>query len=208
MGLINFQSAEKILFKYKIPICRTFFVVSEKEALIAAEKIGYPVFLKAYGKDILHRTDIKGVIGGINNEKELKSSFKKLMKKAKGVLVQETIFGKEIIIGAKRDSQFGPVVLVGLGGIFTEIIKDFSLRVAPVSAVEARLMLKELQGYDYLAGSRGEKPINFKSLVSIVVSVSNLLIKEKEIEEIDLNPVIANEKKVLAVDFKILSYGK
>ena len=122
-----------------------------------------------------------------------------------GVLVQEKVLGKSLIVGMRRDSQFGPVIMVGIGGIFTEIMQDFNLRVAPVSEVEALEMMSELKGYNYLCGKRDNSPINFKKVAEIIVAISDLSIKENKIQEIDLNPVISNEKSAFAVDFKFLT---
>jgi hypothetical protein len=206
MQLMGFAESVKILSKYNIPSCRSFFTVSENEALDFAKKLKYPLFLKVSGKDILHRTDIKGVFGDIKTEEELSIAFKELMKikNADGVIMQEMISGKEIIIGMKRDAQFGPTIIVGIGGIFAELIKDVVLKVAPVSEKEALEMLADLKGYPYLCGIRDDKKINLKTVAKIIVAVSDVGLKEKEIKEITLNPVIANKKNAFAVDSKFL----
>jgi hypothetical protein len=205
MQLIDFKNAEKLLLDYKILYSRTFFVLTKKEALVAAKKIKYPVFLKVYGKHILHRIELGGT-KEVRSPAELSKTFL-VMKKIKGVdgiLVQEKVIGKNIILGMKRDAQFGPVILVGIGGTLTEVLNDIVLRVAPVSLVNAMDMLKELKGYSYLCGKRDKKSVNLKDVAKIIVALSNLAIKEGKIKEIDVNPVIANEKKATAVDFKFL----
>ena len=161
--------------------------------------------MKVYGKDILHRTEIGGV-GEAKDKTELLKMFSKMLKikGVEGVLVQEKVDGKSLIIGMKRDPQFGPVIMVGIGGIFTEILKDFILRVAPVSKEEALNMLIELKGYNYLCGKRDNQPINFEETAKIITAISNLALKHEEIIEIDLNPVISNAKKSSAVDFKFI----
>jgi len=205
MQLVDFEVAKKFLSEYKISFPRTVFVFSEKEIQKAVKGFKYPVFVKIYGKNILHRTDIGGV-GEALNKAELVKMFLKMkkIKGAEGVLIQEKVEGKSLIIGMKRDVQFGPVIMVGIGGIFTEVLKDFVLRVAPVSDVEAIRMIEELKGYDYLCGKRDKKPVNLKAIAEIVVALSNLALKEKELKEVDLNPVITDGKKALAVDFKFL----
>ena len=205
MELYNFEVAKKLLSEYNISFPKTFFVASEKEIKVAGGVVKYPVFLKIHGKNILHRTDVGGV-GEASYNGELLEMFSKMMKISgtEGVLVQEKVLGKSLIVGMKRDLQFGPVIMVGIGGIFTEILKDFVLRVAPVSQEDALKMMSELKGYDYLCGKRDKKPINFKEVAKIIAEISNLSIKHSEIKEIDLNPVISNEKKALAVDFKFL----
>jgi hypothetical protein len=205
MQLVDFDVAKKLLTEYKISFPKTFFVASQKEMEIASGVIKYPVFLKIYGKNILHRTE-EGGVGEANDKKELAEIFLRLIKikNTEGVLIQEKVLGKSLIVGMKRDAQFGPVIMVGIGGIFTEIMKDFVLRVAPVSEAEALHMMSELKGYGYLCGQRDKKPINFKETAKIIAEISNLSINHSEINEIDLNPVISDEKKALAVDFKFL----
>ncbi len=205
MELIDIKSAEKFLSKYKISTPKTSLIVSEKEAIKAVEVFKYPVFLKIYGKNILHRTEVGGVDEAQDREEAMKM-FSKMMKikGAEGVLIQEKVEGKSLIIGMKRDPQFGPVIMVGIGGIFTEILKDFVLRVAPVSEKDALEMLKELKGYNYLQGERDKEPIHFEKVAKIIEAVSKLSLNENQIQEIDLNPVISNIKTASAVDFKFI----
>jgi acyl-CoA synthetase (NDP forming) len=205
MQLVDFEIAEKFLSEYKILSPRTAFVLSDKEALKTIKSFGFPVFLKIYGKNILHRTEKTGV-EEVNNKAELLKVFSRMknIKGVEGVLIQEKIIGKSLILGMKRDPQFGPVIIAGIGGIFAEVIKDFVLRVAPVSEKEAIKMIAELKGYAYLCGKRDKKPINLKAVAKIIVALSQFSLKEKDIKEVDLNPVIADEKRALAVDFKFL----
>lgn len=202
--LSNFDDTKKLLLKYEIPFAKTDLATSEREAVLLAEKIGYPVVLKVFGSQIFHRVDIGGVKTRISNQDELKEAFSFLSKinGADGVLIQEMGQGQEIFIGMKRDPQFGPVLMFGLGGIFVEVLKDISFRVCPVSEKEALSMIKEIKGYPILAGIRGEKGVNIENLVKILVRVSQLSLKEENIQEIDLNPILANEKEAKAVDFK------
>jgi len=205
MQLIDFKSAENLFFKYKIPCAKAIFVVSKKEALSAVKKIKYPAFLKVYGKNILHRTELGGV-KEVFSQAELVREFLKMqkIKGIEGIIVQEKIDGKSLIIGMKRDPQFGPVIMAGIGGIFAEVVRDFTLRIAPVSGKEALKMLEELKGYDYLLGKRDKKPINFKAISKIIVALSEISLKEEKIMEADLNPVIADAKRAVAVDFKFI----
>jgi len=204
MPLLNFQATKNLLLKYKIPFFETEIFESEKTAVKFAKRIGYPVVLKIFSSQILHRTDVGGVKIGVKNEKELKEAFSDLLKirKIEGILVQKMGFGREIALGMKRDLQFGPVLMFGLGGIFIETLKDVSFRICPVSKKEAQSMIKEIRGYSILRGQRGERSVNIEDLVKIIVRLSKLALKEKNIKEIDLNPVIVNEKKALACDFK------
>lgn len=205
MQLVDFEVAKKLLSDYRILSPRTVFVVSEKELIKSIKGFKYPVFLKIYGKNILHRTEKMGV-GEATNKAEMVKMFyqMKRIKGVDGILVQEKINGKSLILGMKRDPQFGPVIMVGIGGIFTEILKDFVLRVAPISEGEALKMISELKGYDYLLGKRDKKPVNLREVAKVVAALSRLSLKEENMKEIDLNPVIADGKKAVAVDFKFL----
>jgi len=204
MTLLNFDDTKNLLLKYDIPFVQTNLVKNESEAVLSAEKIGYPVSLKIFGSQIFHRVDIGGVKTGIRNRDETKEAFSSLSKinGIDGILVQKMSQGQEIFIGMKRDSQFGPVLMFGLGGIFVEVLKDISFRICPVSEKEALSMVKEIKGYPILAGIRGKKGVNTENLVKILVQLSSLSLKEKNIQEIDLNPILANEKEAKAVDFK------
>jgi len=206
MEVLGFEKTKRLLIKYKIPFSRTFLVKSEKEVLSFAKKIGYPLVLKISASKILHKTESNGVKTEIKDEKELKKSFNKLIKikNNEGILVQKMEFGKEIALGMKKDPQFGPVIMAGLGGIFIEILKDVSFRICPVSEKEAKEMLKELKAYPVLEGYRGEKGINIKELAGIITKLSQLSLKEKNIKEIDLNPVIVNQKEAKVVDAKFV----
>jgi acetyl-CoA synthetase (ADP-forming) len=134
--------------------------------------------------------------------------LKKRARKAKiefnGVLLQKELEGKEIIIGGKQDPQFGAVVLFGLGGIFVELMKDVSLKIAPVTHSEANKMLKSIKGYPVLKGMRGEKEVNLRKIIETIVSVSQLINEHPEIKELDLNPLIVSEKYCKAVDLRII----
>jgi acetyl-CoA synthetase (ADP-forming) len=202
--LLNFNDSKKLLLEYGIPFAETDLVESESKAVSIAEKIGYPVALKIFGSQIFHKVDIGGVKTKINNNEELSKAFSSLseIKNIDGILVQKMEYGQEIFIGMKRDSQFGPVLMFGLGGIFVEILKDISTRICPVSEKEALSMIKEIKGYKILEGVRGRKGINIKKLIEIIVKVSQLSLKEKNIQEIDFNPLLANENEIKAVDFK------
>ncbi|MDD5569409.1 MAG: acetate--CoA ligase family protein, partial [Candidatus Pacebacteria bacterium] len=126
------------------------------------------------------------------------------LKKIEGILVQEMVSGNEIAIGMKRDEQFGPVLMAGLGGIFIEIIKDVTFRVAPIEKAEAMEMIKELKGYKLLQGFRGKPGVNIDKLAALIVNVSNMVVKENKVMALDFNPVIANDKSVVVADFRVI----
>ena len=205
MQLVDFEVAKNILSKYKISFPKTVFVLSGNNINKSIKGLKYPLFLKAYGKNILHRIELGG-IKEVATLAELRKIFPKIfkIKGVDGILVQEKADGKNLILGMKRDAQFGPVIMVGIGGLLTEILNDVVLRVAPVSETEALKMLTELKGYSYLLGKRDKKVVNLRAVAKIVAALSSLALKETYIKEIDLNPVIANEKTASAVDFKFL----
>ena len=207
---------KRLLSKYKIPVVKGKIVKNKKEVLGFVKKNGFPVVLKISSADILHKTDIGGVVVDIESQKELSEAYVKISKLAKSlsspaggvscdILVQKQIEGTEVIIGGKRDPVFGPVVMFGLGGIFTEALKDVSFRLAPISQKEAKEMISEIKGSKILKGYRGQKPVNLQKLMEILLSLSDLITKEEKIKEVDLNPVIVDEKKALVVDVKIIS---
>ncbi len=211
MKMLNFQETRALLLKYKIPFSKTILVKSKTEGIKIAEKIGYPLVLKVSSADILHKTDIGAVKTNIKNQEELKQAWKdisetakKIKAKVEGILAQEMIFGNEVIIGMKRDLQFGPVLMFGLGGIFVEVLKDVALRIAPVKKSEAIKMIKEIKGYRLLKGIRGQEASEIKKIADIIVSLSKLSLAEESIKEIDFNPVIVNSKQTLVVDTRFL----
>ncbi len=210
--LLSFEKTKKILTRYKIPLAKSFLAKNKIEAIKYAKLIGYPVVLKIISPQILHKTEINGIKTNIKGEKELIQSFFKILKSVKknapepkieGILIQEQRKGEQIIIGARKDPIFGPIVMFGLGGIFVEIFKDVSFKLAPISLKEAKEMIKSIKSFKVLTGFRGRKKSNLMEVEKFLVSVSELISKEN-IKEIDFNPVIVDEKKALACDFKII----
>lgn len=199
------HEAKLILKQCGIPVTREILCKSKAEVLKAAKKIGYPVVLKVASQDILHKTEAGGVILNIANSKKIKEAFKALEGKSSRWLVEEMIKdGQEIIIGGKRDDTFGGVVLFGMGGIFTEILKDFALRVCPVSRADAREMIDELKSSPVLKGYRGRKPVDIDAIVDAILKVSDLMHNNPEIKELDINPALVNHKGLVVVDSRII----
>jgi acyl-CoA synthetase (NDP forming) len=172
--------------------------------------MNFPVVAKIISDKVIHKSDSGAVITNIKNKDELKKIFQDLNKKFKkkeGVLIQEQISGIEIIIGSKYDPCFGPTILFGLGGIYTAILKDVSLRIAPIDKKQAEEMIYEIKTHKILEGARGQKAVAINKLVDILVKTSNLVTKFP-VEELDFNPVIANDKKALVVDVRIFKRQK
>lgn len=209
MEILSFEETRKILLKYKLPFCRTEIFNSKEKALLFAKQIGFPVVLKVHAQKIFHKSEIGGVKVNIKNDEEFSSSWDQIEKSIQGkniegILVQQMASGSEVAIGMKRDAQFGPVLMFGLGGIFIEIIKDVSLRIAPIDRNEAIEMIKEIKGFGILNGARGKKKVDLEKIAEMLVSLSNLSIKEEKIQSIDFNPIMVADKQALIADFRII----
>ncbi|HII16151.1 MAG TPA: acetyl-CoA synthetase [Nanoarchaeota archaeon] len=202
------MDAKEILKQYGIPLPVMKTVKTKQDAVDAAKAIGYPVVLKIHSSTILHKTDVGGVKLGIENEYQLREAYEAMEKRLKngidGFLVQKMYEGHYVIAGMKRDRQFGPVVAFGLGGIFVEIMKDVSLRIAPLTGKDADEMIKEIKTYPVLAGARGGIKADLALLKDILMKVSRLSVEHPEIKELDLNPVVVNAKEAVAVDVRMI----
>ena len=180
------------------------FVSAEKEEVLAfAEKTGFPVVAKVVGP--VHKSDVGGVALNIRSREVLAAEFDRMMQipDATAVMVQKMIRGTELFIGAKYEPRFGHVVLCGLGGIFVEVLKDVSSGLAPLSYEEAYSMIRSLRSYKILKGTRGQQGINERKYAEIIVRLSTLLRFATEIKEMDINPLLADENDVIAVDARI-----
>ena len=180
------------------------FVSKDKAAVVAfAEKVGFPVVAKVVGP--VHKSDVGGVTLNIMDSNHLGQEFDRMMKiaDAKAVMVQKMIKGKELFIGAKYEPRFGHIVLCGMGGIFVEALKDVSSGLAPLSYNEAYSMIRSLRSYKIIQGTRGQKGLNEQKYAEIIVRLSTLLRFATEIKELDINPLLADEKDVVAVDARV-----
>ena len=181
------------------------FVSADKDEIVAfAEKVGYPVVAKVVGP--VHKSDVGGVALNIRSKEVLSAEFDRMMQipDATAVMVQKMIKGTELFIGAKYETRFGHVVLCGLGGIFVEVLRDVSSGLAPLSYEEAYSMIRSLRAYKILKGTRGQCGINERKYAEIIVRLSTLLRFATEIKEMDINPLLADEADVIAVDARIL----
>jgi len=205
--------AKEFLKNYGISITRERLATSKKDALVFANKIGYPVVLKVVSPDILHKTEADSVAVGICSDKELGEVYDKLLRNAKrykksaridGISVQETLRGTELIIGSSQDPQFGPTIAFGLGGILVEVLKDVSFRIIPITKLDAMEMVQEIKGYEVLKGVRGRKPANITAIVDVLLKVSKLIEENPDIKELDINPLFVNDKRAVAADARII----
>lgn len=194
-----------VLKSYGIPVTREELVQDLERAKRAAQAIGYPVVLKACSHELTHKTE-KGLIEvGLRDEKDLEEAFRKLSKAMEGIqggyLVQEMVKGaRELVIGMTRDPQFGPCVMFGLGGIFTEILRDVSFRVAPIEKRDALEMMEEIKGKKILEAVRGMEPVDRELLAQSLIALGDLGMEQDDIQEIDVNPMIVRGSKPVAVD--------
>jgi len=201
--------AKQVLATYQIPVAREILVDDVKDLVNAAEEIGYPVVFKGCSSDIAHKTE-KGLIRvDIRNEKETRAAFEEIMTSMDGtekaVLVQEMVHGKrELVVGLTRDPQFGPCVMFGLGGIFTEILKDISFRVAPLEKRDALEMMREIKGHKILEAVRGMPAADVDMLADILINVGRIGLENEQVKEIDINPVIISGSRPVAVDALII----
>jgi len=194
----------KILASYGIPVLPSGLAMSKQEAIALAARIGYPVVMKVVSDEIVHKFDVKGVMLGIRSDNEAGEAYDAIHRNVKaakpdaaikGILVEKMVeHGEEVILGVKRDSSFGPVIMFGLGGIFVEVFKDVSFRVAPVGPRSASEMIKEIRAYSMLAGARGKKARDIRSVEEFIQRLSVLALTHPEIKELDINPLIVNDE--------------
>jgi acetyltransferase len=186
-----------------IPMVPEKVSTSKEELTVFAEKVGYPVVAKVVGP--VHKSDVGGVTLNIRSAEHLALEFDRMMQipDATAVMVQKMMSGTEVFIGAKYEERFGHVVLCGLGGIFVEVLKDVQSGLAPLSYNEAYSMIRSLRGYKIIKGTRGQKGINEQKYAEIIVRLSTLLRFAREIKEMDINPLLADEQNVVAVDARI-----
>ena len=203
-GYLAPDAVRELLSCAGIPLVPEMVSTSKEELTAFAERVGYPVVAKVVGP--VHKSDVGGVALNIRTAEHLTLEFERMMQiqDANGVMVQKMLKGTELFIGAKYEERFGHVVLCGLGGIFVEVLKDVSSGLAPLSYAEAYSMIHSLRGYKILKGTRGQKGINEQKYAEIIVRLSTLLRFATEIKEMDLNPLLADENDVVAVDARIL----
>lgn len=203
-GYIAPELVNQLLESAGIPTVPEFVSAEKSEIVAFAEKCGYPVVAKVVGP--VHKSDVGGVALNLRSKEVLEAEFDRMMQipDATAVMVQKMIKGTELFIGAKYEPRFGHVVLCGLGGIFVEVLKDVSSGLAPLTYPEAESMIESLRGYKILKGTRGQSGVNRQKYAEIIVRLSTLLRFATEIKEMDINPLLADENDVVAVDARIL----
>ena len=210
--LSEFESYD-LLKQYGVPVPEHAIVQTAAEAAKAAEKIGFPVVMKIYSPQIIHKSDAGGVIVGIGSKQAAGEAFDKIVKNVKafnpeaeikGVLVvQQAAPGLELIVGGKTDPAFGKVLTFGMGGTLVELMKDVTLRILPVSEESIREMVSEIHGYPMIKGYRGTKPRDEEALVSVIWAISRFFAENKNVVEFDINPVRLYESGACIVDARV-----
>lgn len=207
-------SSAALLASFGIPYVEHGVAGTAEAAVETATRIGYPVVLKVISPDIVHKTDVGGVITGLKDEWAVRGGMATMLNNVRthcpgaridGVLVARHVSaGRELIVGAVHDATFGSTVMVGLGGVFAEALADVVFRLAPLQRRDGLDMLGELRGAQLLAGFRGEPPVDLEDVADLIVKVGDLLVSHPEITEIDLNPVIASSDGCVALDARLI----
>ena len=212
-NLTEIESRE-ILEYYKLPLVRGKIIKSIEESKKFIDEVGYPVVLKIVSPEIIHKTEVSGVVVNIQNEKQLYDAYNDILKNVKikmptaridGLFIQEMIPSSfEVMVGGKYDNTFGQTIAFGLGGIYVEVYEDVSFRIVPITEKDALNMIKETKAYKILAGYRGKKPADIKALIDILMKTSKMLESNPEIKELDMNPVFALSDRAVAIDARII----
>jgi len=207
--LTEFESKE-LLQEIGIPVPGQKLTTSKEETLSAAEDIGFPIVLKLMAEDIVHKSDTGAVKLNLKSKQEVEEAYEELMKipaqKEKKISVQKMANEPitELIIGMTTDPQFGPALMFGIGGILVELLEDVSFRIAPITEYDAKEMIREIKGFPILDGYRGKPKADLDAIVNTLLTISELVVKHEEINEMDLNPVFIYEKGLICVDARII----
>ena len=207
--LTEFES-KNLLKEIGIPIPEQELATTKEETIAFAKKIGFPVVLKLMAEDIVHKSDTGAVKLNIKNIDETAQAYDELMKipsqSEKSISIQKMADEPitELIIGMTTDAQFGPALMFGIGGILVELLEDVSFRIAPITEYDAREQIHEIKGFPILDGYRGKPKADIDAIVNTLLTISDLVTKYKEINEMDLNPVFIYEKGLICVDARII----
>ncbi len=207
--LTEFES-KNLLKEIGIPIPEQELATTKEETLTVAKKMGFPVVLKLMAEDIVHKSDTGAVKLNIKNEDETAQAYDELMnipsQSEKSISVQKMADEPitELIIGMTTDAQFGPALMFGIGGILVELLEDVSFRIAPITEYDAREQIHEIKGFPILDGYRGKPKADIDAIVNTLLTISDLVTKYEEINEMDLNPVFIYEKGLICVDARII----
>ena len=203
-GALSEFESKKLLSSYDVPVTKEVIATGPESAVAEAIKIGFPVALKASGKSFYHKTELAGVVLYLRNEYEVQLAAEKLLniKGCEALLVQEMIYGdRELLCGLKRDEQFNVCLMFGLGGILTEILNDFTFRIAPITLWDAEEMITEIRGKKILGPFRGQAAVNATAVAQVLVNIAQVGLENTNVVEIDINPLkIKMDGNPVAVD--------
>lgn len=213
MVLTELESKE-LLKGAGIPVVESRLAQSRGEAVALAKSLGFPVVLKVVSPDILHKSDIGGVKVGLRTERQVGVAYDAIMAavaasnpeaRLHGVNVQAMAPpGLEVIMGMTTDSQLGPVLMFGLGGVMVEVLKDVAFRIVPLTRRDAHQMVQEIKGYPMLQGFRGQEKVDISKLEEALLNLSAFVEQHAEVKELDLNPILAYKDSIVAVDARII----
>jgi acetate---CoA ligase (ADP-forming) subunit beta len=207
IGWIPEPEAKRLFRTAGLSVPEYVWARTPDEAIEFAHQTGYPVVAKVVSPAIIHKSDVGGVIVGINSDGRLEKAFNtfKALDGFDGMLVEEMVSGRELIIGAKIDYQFGPVVLLGIGGTGVEVYQDVTMRMTPITEKDVMSMIQSLKGKELITGFRGNEPVSVKGLTDMIMGFSSLITAvEERIESIDLNPVICSRDRCIIADARII----
>ena len=206
-GWIPEPEAKRLFAMACLDVPKYIWAHDPDEFIRFAGRCGYPVVAKVVSSRVIHKSDVGGVIVGIDSDEGLESAFQtlKMLDGFDGMLVEEMVRGRELIVGAKIDYQFGPVILLGIGGTGVEIYQDVTMRMAPINRNDVVSMIDSLKGRNILRGYRGSEPVNIEALTDLLIRFSALVIDlESHIQSIDLNPVLCSRDRCIIADARII----
>ena len=213
-GFLFEDEAKALCGLYGLPVTRIEVVEAEDDAVRVAERFGFPVVLKIVSPQVLHKSDVGGVLINIRDAVGVRKGYKKIIENVKarvldaeitGILVQEMApDGTQVIVGSTKDPTFGSTIMFGLGGIFVEVLKDVSFRLVPITRGDAVEMVREIKAYKILEGVRGMPPADQETILDILMRTSEMLVECPEIKELDLNPILVYEKGAKIVDARVV----
>ncbi len=212
--MLNEVEAKEVLKEAGIPVNETYTASSREEAVSLGVRLGFPVVLKIVSRELTHKTDVGGVRLNLAEPRQVEDAYDGIIAAVRekhpravidGVSVQRMAHGgTEVIMGMTKDPQFGPMLMFGLGGVLVEVLKDVSFRMVPLAEADARDMIAEIKGYPLLKGFRGRPAVSEDTLAEVLLSFSSFIERHPEIEEVDINPLLAAEDSVLAVDARMV----
>ena len=212
--LLTEIEAKQLLKEAGIPVVETKLATSKEKAMAISEKLGFPVVMKIASVDVVHKSDAGGVKLGLKTTTQVGKAYDEIMKSIKkafphariqGVSVQTMAKqGAEVIIGMSKDSQFGPVLMFGLGGVLVELLKDVSFRIVPLQPRDASEIIRDIKGFPLLQGYRGSDPIDIANLENMLLKVSTFVENTPAVKELDLNPIFVYKDGAIALDARVV----